>query len=141
RRAPCAGIGLRIRDALRHPASAAAAARRRRTPAARADRVRRVLVSVVHAPAGGETGECVVRGQKHFSMTGTRGLETWDNGDWGLGDSGTRRRENWALRSTNASFLSETDLLFERLMERVEEAADRPGVHLQFFTLRARQEP
>src|SRR6267378_2757832 len=41
---------------------------------------------------------------------------------------------------TSASGLFNANLFFERLMERVEEAADRPGVHLQFLALRARQE-
>ena len=43
---------LRIRSAVRHPAQRAAAARARRHPHPRAHRLRRLLVPLVHAPAG-----------------------------------------------------------------------------------------
>jgi len=62
-----AGGGLRIRDALRHPAPAAAAARPRRPSAPRPGRLRRVLVRLVHAPPRRTTGECLVRCEERLS--------------------------------------------------------------------------
>ena len=56
-------VGLRVRDALRHPTPAAAAPGDGRAAPARPHQLRRVLVPVVHAPPGGATGERVVRGQ------------------------------------------------------------------------------
>ena len=48
---------LRDRDALRHPRERAAPAGEGRLPGADADRLRRALVPVVHAPSGGAAGE------------------------------------------------------------------------------------
>ena len=54
-------VRLRVRDALRHPAEPAAAAGAERTPHPRPHQLRRVLVPVVHAPAGRAPGQRHVR--------------------------------------------------------------------------------
>ena len=64
RRAQRAVVRLRVRDAVRHPAPAAAAARARGQAPARPHQLWRVLVPVVHAPAGRAAGERVVRGEE-----------------------------------------------------------------------------
>src|SRR5262249_16719745 len=60
--------GVRVRDALRHSAHAAATAGRIGPAAESARRVWRVLVPVVHAPPRGATGERVVRGEECASV-------------------------------------------------------------------------
>ena len=64
-------VGLRVRDALRHPAPAAAAPGGGRAAPARPHQLRRVLVPVVHAPARRAAGERVVRDHGRCSGSGS----------------------------------------------------------------------
>src|SRR5262249_27339327 len=57
----CRFIRLRVRDAVRHPGPAPTSSGCKRTTAARPDLVRRTVVSLVHAPAGGTACEYDVR--------------------------------------------------------------------------------